>query len=143
MSDGQPQSRKVVRDTSGRFLSSGNPGGRPKNGLDLPAMCRNMTPEVVRKLAELVQDEDHRVALAACREILDRGFGRPVQPVQDDTEGTSLSMLHLIAARAVAERLQSEWEAQGSQGAAKGQNGHSTPLAPGNRVIDLNEPALE
>jgi hypothetical protein len=107
-------------------------------------MCRVMTPQVVRRLGEMIEDEDHRVALAACKEILDRGFGRPVQPVQDDTEGTSLSMLHLIAARAVAERLQSEWEAQGSKGAANGQNGSSTP--PGGAtgvIIDYSEPALE
>jgi hypothetical protein len=145
VADEGPQRKQVIRDaTTGRFLTSGNPGGRPKNGLDLSAMCRNLTPRAVERLREFIEHEDPRVALQAIKEILDRGFGRPVQPVQDDTESTSLSMLHLIAARAVAERLQSEWEAQGSQGAANGQNGSSTP--PGGAtgvIIDYSEPALE
>lgn len=40
----------------------------------------------MRRLASLVDDEDKRVAIAACQALLDRGFGKPMQSMQMDAE---------------------------------------------------------
>ena len=56
---------------------SGNPGGRPKVIANIREIAREYAPEAVLRLVELMRDEDPRVAVAACKEILDRGFGRP------------------------------------------------------------------
>ena len=62
---------------------SGNPGGRPKGYAEFTAAAREEGPA---SLAALVQIRDtstvDAVRVSACREILDRGFGRPAQAVQ-------------------------------------------------------------
>ena len=75
-------------------------------------------------------DDDGR-ALNAVQQLLDRGWGRPITPIVDETEGTSLTLLHLIAARRVGEALQAAME-------GKAEAGEEKP-AP----IDYNQPALE
>ena len=62
---------------------SGNPSGRPKKSpemKDLERRCRESAEDALRLLLELVNDEDapRRDRLYAAREILDRGFGKPV-----------------------------------------------------------------
>ena len=127
----------VVRDKrNGMFLPghSGNPKGRPRTPFDLPAMCREYTPEAVAKLVEIMRADDHGRALAAIQQLLDRGWGRPITPVVTDQPVESLSLLHLIAARRVAEVMQATLEAQTANDSA---NPDSPP------VIDYSVPALE
>ena len=112
---------------------SGNPKGRPRSPYDLPAMCREHTPEAVAKLVEIMRSDDHGKALNAIQQLLDRGWGRPVTPIVDETEGTSLTLLHLIAARRVAETLQAASEGQST-------NESGDPSKP---VVDYSVPALE
>lgn len=68
---------------------SGNPGGRPKavmpDGRTLAEAAREHSPEALRVLVEALSDPD--TALAAAKEILDRGFGRPAQAVELTGEG--------------------------------------------------------
>ena len=59
---------------------SGNPGGRPAVSVELRALARERTPEAMRVLTGIMKDPKAPAAarVAACRELLDRGYGRPV-----------------------------------------------------------------
>jgi hypothetical protein len=59
---------------------SGNPSGRPKMG-ELRDLCRAYTEEAVKKLGELINHNSPRIAMLAIRELLDRGYGKPLQSV--------------------------------------------------------------
>jgi hypothetical protein len=110
---------------------SGNPTGRPRSPDDLPALCREHTREAVERLVQIMRSDDDGKALNAVQQLLDRGWGRPITPIVDETEGTSLTLLHLIAARRVGEALQAAMEGKAEEGEAK-------PA-----TIDYNQPALE
>ena len=62
---------------------SGNPSGRPKKSSemkDLERLCRESADEALALLVDTIRnpDADHRLRLQAAREVLDRGFGKPV-----------------------------------------------------------------
>ena len=94
-------------------------------------MAREHTKEAIERLVEIMRADDDGRALAAIQQLLDRGWGRPITPIVDETEGTSLTLLHLIAARRVGEALQAAMEGKVEEG--------ETKPAP----IDYNQPALE
>jgi len=96
-------------------------------------MCREHTPEAVAKLVEIMRSDDHGKALNAVQQLLDRGWGRPITPIVDETEGTSLTLLHLIAARRVGEVLQAAMEGQTTNESGETKSGR----------IDYTQPALE
>ncbi len=96
-------------------------------------MCREHTPEAVAKLVEIMRADDHGRALNAVQQLLDRGWGRPVTPIVDETEGTSLTLLHLIAARRVGEVLQAAMEGKAETESGETKSG----------TIDYTQPALE
>lgn len=60
---------------------SGNPGGRPKTG-ELRELCRSYTEEAVKKLGKLINSQSPRIAIMAIRELLDRGYGKPLQALE-------------------------------------------------------------
>jgi hypothetical protein len=82
---------------------SGNPRGRPKAPFDIAAMCREHAPEAVATLVAALRDPRHKVAAAEA--LLNRGFGKPVQPLHSETQST---VLHLIAAQHVSRELIAE-----------------------------------
>lgn len=62
---------------------SGNPSGRPKKSpemKDLERRCRESAEDALRFLLDTIEDDDapRNVRLQAAREVLDRGFGKPV-----------------------------------------------------------------
>jgi hypothetical protein len=63
---------------------SGNPGGRPKavmpDGRTLSEAAREHSPAALQVLVEALKVPE--TAMAAAKEILDRGFGRPAQAVE-------------------------------------------------------------
>lgn len=61
---------------------SGNPGGRPAVVAEVRRLARMHTGEAIDRLVELMRSTDERVAFAAIRELLDRGYGRA--PLTDD-----------------------------------------------------------
>ncbi|WP_104662840.1 DUF5681 domain-containing protein [Ensifer adhaerens] len=59
---------------------SGNPGGRPKG---LAAKAREHADRALDVLTTALADADAKVRIAAAREILDRGYGKPVTMTAD------------------------------------------------------------
>lgn len=60
---------------------SPNPGGRPKAVKEVIELAREHTTHAVRRLAELLDDPDGRVVVAAAKELLDRGYGKAPQAI--------------------------------------------------------------
>lgn len=120
---------------------SGNPKGRPKADFDLPAICREHTMSAVHALVQALGREQH--AVAAAQILLDRGYGRAPLVIEGADTG-SLSMLHLIAARQIAEQMQALLAAgvkpNGANGHGSNGNGHDTIEGV---AIDYTKPALE
>lgn len=67
--------------------TSGNPGGRPKL---LPEFKRALEqkhyPRALEVLRDCLDDEDGRVRIVAVREVFDRLFGKPKQPITGDAD---------------------------------------------------------
>jgi Family of unknown function (DUF5681) len=61
---------------------SGNPSGRAKVDLNLRRLARERTVEALETLAKIMLNEKAAAAarVAAAQAILDRGWGKPVQP---------------------------------------------------------------
>lgn len=65
---------------------SGNPGGRPK-AEHVRELARHYTDEAVATLAELMRNPETppSVRAHAAEALLDRGWGRPAQGIEDNT----------------------------------------------------------
>jgi hypothetical protein len=87
---------------------SGNAGGRPRAAVDVQTLARSYTEAAVRTLAEALHDPKLKVA-AACA-LLDRGWGRPSQPLTGEGAATNIVLLHLDAARAASAQLTAAFE---------------------------------
>lgn len=59
---------------------SGNPGGRPREIGDVVAAAREHTVAAVERLAHWMRSDDPRASPAASIALLDRGWGKPMQP---------------------------------------------------------------
>ena len=80
---------------------------------DINEICRGYGPGAVAKLADMAgltsaePAQNEAVRLAAIREMLDRGFGKPTQQVLVDGQITNLN-LHLVAAQLLGVELAAE-----------------------------------
>ena len=79
---------------------SGNPRGRPPANLDLPARCRELVPEAIERLKQLLHGDDNRAAAWAIATIFDRAFGKAPLNIEGDGALT-VGLMHLIAAREI------------------------------------------
>jgi hypothetical protein len=62
--------------------ASGNPGGRPRAHIgDLSREARRYASLAVGTLVKICRGGQERNRLVAARELLDRGYGRPVQMI--------------------------------------------------------------
>ncbi len=59
---------------------SGNPGGRPKEVREVVELARQYTTIAITRLADWTQSDDPRASVAAAQALLDRGWGKPMQP---------------------------------------------------------------
>lgn len=70
---------------------SGNPSGRPKKTpqeLDLIAACKAKTPEALAVIVKIMETGDKdSVRLAAAQSIIERAYGKPVQPADVSVSG--------------------------------------------------------
>lgn len=62
---------------------SGNPSGRPRVHKSVRDKALAHAEHALDRLAELIDSDDERIALAACIAILDRALGKPKQPIVD------------------------------------------------------------
>ena len=62
---------------------SGNPGGRPKVLGEVQELARQHAPSVIAEFARLaLKPKNETARIAAIRELLDRGYGRPRQAME-------------------------------------------------------------
>jgi len=79
------------RKPNGQFAPgvSGNPGGRPKHLKEVVELAREHTPDAIKTLASIMQDEKQPPAarVRAAGELLNRGWGQPAQYIEhNETE---------------------------------------------------------
>lgn len=65
------------RDELGRLLPghTANPAGRPKD--EIRSLAREYGEDALRRILDLMKDENKDISLRAAQAILDRGFGKP------------------------------------------------------------------
>lgn len=92
---------------------SGNPGGRPKKVLEVLELARDESIASIEALVRIRDEsDDPKAVVAAANAILDRGLGKPVQPVESKVEVThgtremSRAQLMAIAAGAEGEHVE-------------------------------------
>ena len=63
--------------------TSGNPGGRPRVLTDVQELARERSPDAINTLAAIMDDQKAPPAarVAAANALLDRGYGKPTQPI--------------------------------------------------------------
>lgn len=86
-----PQNRGHANLLKGKRFEkgkSGNPGGRPKKAHDVVELARENSGKAVKRLVELIDSVDDRVALAAAQAVLDRAVGKPKQIVDVNADVT-------------------------------------------------------
>lgn len=68
---------------------SGNPGGMPKGMADVKRLAREYTQDAIATLAEIMKDTDQSgpARVSAATALLDRGYGKPVQQVENGKPG--------------------------------------------------------
>lgn len=76
---------------------SGNPKGRPKILSSVREACRELAPDMLNRIRQIAETAEPRVALEAARELLDRGFGKPVVGDTDPVAGqvTTVRFIHV------------------------------------------------
>ena len=90
---------------------SGNPGGRPKGEAKVRLAAREHTEIAIAVLVSAMADEDARVRIKAAEVLLDRGWGKPAQPIggDDDLPPIAQSLtVHLV--KAATEEPKPDWK---------------------------------
>ncbi len=76
---------------------SGNPKGRSSETSKVTALARTYTEDAIRVLSDLMMNGKvaPNTRVSAANSLLDRGYGKPAQTVQDD-EGNVLQTMYVI-----------------------------------------------
>lgn len=78
---------------------SGNPSGRPAVDPELRDAARKHTKRAIEILAKWMEGNDPRASVAACSQLLDRGYGKPAQAITgaDGDNELKIVIRHLFA----------------------------------------------
>jgi hypothetical protein len=71
---------------------------------DISALARSYGKEALLRTVQAMRNEDDKIAVPAAIELMNRGYGKPRITIESDGAPT-LSLLHLIAAKDVSERV--------------------------------------
>ena len=73
----------------GKFVKgqSGNPRGRPGEPPEVRRLARSHCRRAIERLAELMEDGDGRIAVAAAKVLLDRAYGQPTTHLAGEDGG--------------------------------------------------------
>ena len=73
---------------------SGNPGGRPRVLADVQDLARQQCPDAISTLGDIMRSEKTPPAarVAAPTSLLDRGYGKPSQPVSQTLAKRAMDM---------------------------------------------------
>ena len=74
---------------------SGNPGGRPKELARIKELAREHTEEAVLRLVHWMQSDNAKASVSACQALLDRGYGKPTQPLSGD-DGSPPLLIEIV-----------------------------------------------
>lgn len=80
----------VIRNSSGQFVKgqSGNPGGRPlAHNAEVKEILKAASVDAAKRLVELSQSNNEKIAVQATVEILNRTEGKPRESVSMDVSG--------------------------------------------------------
>jgi len=72
---------------------SGSPRGRPKVAEEVRSLARAHDQRAFERLVELMEDPDPRVAFMASREVLDRAYGKPTPPADEDDHDNKVTVV--------------------------------------------------
>jgi hypothetical protein len=95
------------RSTSWKRGVSGNPSGRPKRVATLQAhkiiadvktAARELTPQALGTLQEIMEKAPPAARVSAATEILSRGWGRPAQRLEAEAGNGAMSFVALVQA---------------------------------------------
>jgi hypothetical protein len=91
------QKSQVKAKPRGKPIAKGqvlNPGGRPKKTpqeLDLIAACKAKTPDALNVIVHIMENgEREQTRLSAAQSIIERAYGKPVQPTDMTLQGQLL-----------------------------------------------------
>jgi hypothetical protein len=112
---------------------SGNPGGTSKESVDVAAIARQHTAAAITALVRAL--DDPKVCVPAAVAILNRGHGMPPAKIEGVTP-QSITILHLVAARAVTDEIMRALADNGSAAPTLDAESSQEPS-------DLYTPALE
>jgi HEAT repeat protein len=87
---------------------SGNPGGRPKAEGHVRDLARAQTTNAIQTLVEALEDPNGRVRVAAAMALLDRGWGRPTQVIEEQAPEVDAVALLQAARRRLSLHYQTE-----------------------------------
>ena len=90
--DISPQQSEGIRDELGRIKPghSLNPSGRPKVAGEVRRIIEEHGPKAARKIGELIDNEDPKIAIAASKDVIDRLLGKP-RNAEDDQQRSTLA----------------------------------------------------
>lgn len=74
---------------------SGNPGGRPKGNARVRDLAQAQTENAIATLVSVMEDKAAPPAarVSAATAVLDRGWGKPAQPIDGDGEGGPIQIV--------------------------------------------------
>ncbi len=72
---------------------SGNPGGRPKGTNEVRELARKHTAAAIDRLAAIMETgQSEQSQIMAANSLLDRGWGKPTQPISGDEDGPPIKI---------------------------------------------------